>query len=171
MPLESRLYRDAFVVSQALIVAFYALVVLELYSKVLRDLAGIAGIARRYIKLMLALAIVLAVLPLPLENKRATVAGYFLTYERIVMASLPLFVLFISLFLVYYPVPLGRNVVVYLMGYAVYFLDPNYHPIRHQSGPPLDSRVEQRRHGGLCTVSDLLDLSFEPRWGGQSAWW
>ena len=122
IPLDTRLYRDASISSQALIMAFYVLVVLELYSKVLRDLAGIAGIARRYIKLMLALAIVLAVLPLPLENTRATLSGYFVTYERIVMASLTLFVLFISLFLVYYPVPLGRNVVAYLMGYAVYFL-------------------------------------------------
>jgi hypothetical protein len=121
VPLKSRLYRDAFVVSQVVIVAFYALVVLELYSKALRDLAGIAGIARHYIKLMLALAIVLAVLPLPLENSQATLAGYFLTYERIVMASLLLFVLFISLFLLYYPVPLGKNVISYLMGYAVYF--------------------------------------------------
>ena len=129
VPLKSRLYRDAFVASQAVIVAFYALVVLELYSKALCDLAGIAGIARRYIKLMLALAIVIAVLPLPLENNKATVGVFFLTYERIVMTSLLLFVLFISLFLLYYPVPLGRNVIVYLMGYAVYFLTKTTVPL------------------------------------------
>ena len=38
------------------------------------------------------------------------------------MLSLVLFVLLVSAFLVYYPVPLGRNVIVYSMGYAVFFL-------------------------------------------------
>src|SRR5579859_1830961 len=129
VPLESRLYVYTYVASQAFIVAFSALVVLELYSKALHDLAGIAGVARHYIKVILALAIVLAVLPLPLEKNRATLSGYLETYERIVMASLLLFVLFISFFLVYYPVPLGRNVTAYLMGYAVYFFAKTIVPL------------------------------------------
>jgi hypothetical protein len=33
-----------------------------------------------------------------------------------------MFVLLINLFLVYYPIPLNRNVIVYSIGYAVYFL-------------------------------------------------
>lgn len=121
-PLGSRLYLDSYVASQALIVAFYALVVLELYSKVLRDLPGIAGTARRYIKVMLVLAIGIALLPLRLESIVTTPAGYLFACERTVMSSLVVFVLLVSFFLVYYPVPLGRNVIVYLMGYAVYFL-------------------------------------------------
>jgi len=121
-PLDSRLYLDSYVASQALIVAFYALVVLELYSKVLRDLPGIAGTARRYIKVMLVLAIAIAVLPLRLESIVSSPVGFLFAYERAVMSSLVVFVLLVSFFLVYYPVPLGRNVIVYLMGYAVYFL-------------------------------------------------
>jgi hypothetical protein len=38
------------------------------------------------------------------------------------MTSLLVFILLITAFLVYYPVPLGRNVLVYLVGYAVYFV-------------------------------------------------
>src|SRR5580704_11752793 len=49
-PLQSRLYADSYMLSEALITAFYVLVVLELYSNVLRDLPGIAGTARRYIE-------------------------------------------------------------------------------------------------------------------------
>jgi hypothetical protein len=122
VPLESRLYLNLYLASQALIVAFYALVVLELYSKVLRDLPGIASTARRYIKFTLVAAIMIALLPLALETANATVGGYFLSYERTVMLSLVVFVLGVSAFLVYYPIPLGRNVIVYSMGYAVYFL-------------------------------------------------
>jgi hypothetical protein len=122
VPLESRLYRDLYVTSEALNVAFSALVVLELYSKVLRDLPGIAGTARRFIKGTLALAIVVALLPLYLETTKATLTGYLSSFEQTVMSSLVVFVLLVSAFLVYYPVPLGRNVIAYLMGYAVWFL-------------------------------------------------
>jgi hypothetical protein len=122
VPLDSRLYRDAFVASQAFIAAFYALVVLELYSKVLGDLTGIAAVARRYIQIILVLAIGIALLLLGLVKSRATLTGYLFTFERTVMASLVVFILLVTLFLVYYPVPLGRNTIAYLMGYAVYFL-------------------------------------------------
>ena len=76
VPLESPLYRDLFVASQAFIVAFYALVVLELYSVILRDLAGIAGVARRYIKVTLAFAILVSLLPLRIEKTPKTLTGY-----------------------------------------------------------------------------------------------
>src|SRR5271168_1320144 len=60
VPLESRLYQDLYYVSEALIMACYALVVLELYSKVFRDLEGIASTARRYIQGTLVVSIGLA---------------------------------------------------------------------------------------------------------------
>jgi len=122
VPLQSRLYRDLFVTSEALIVAFDALVVVELCSVILRDLEGIARIARRYFRITLALAFVIALLPLRLENNTATMTGYLFAFERTVMSILVVFVLLISGFLVYYPVPLGRNVIVYLAGYATFFL-------------------------------------------------
>jgi hypothetical protein len=122
VPLKSHLYVDSYMLSEALIAAFYALVVLELYSNVLRDLAGIAATARRYIQITLALAIVIALLPLSLERTKTTALGYVLSFEQTVMASLVVFVLLVSAFLVYYPIPLGRNVIVYSMGYAVWFL-------------------------------------------------
>jgi hypothetical protein len=122
VPLESRLYLYAYVVSQALISAFYALVILELYSKVLVDLPGIAGTARRYIKFTLVLAIGIALLPLRLEKAKTTPFGYLLSFEQTIMLSLVVFVLLVSAFLVYYPIPLGRNVIVYSIGFAVWFL-------------------------------------------------
>jgi len=121
VPLKSHLYRDLFVVSDGLIVAFEALVVLELYSVILRNLQGIASVARRYIKITLALAIFVALLPLTIEKTPNTLTGYLFIFERPILSSLIVFVLLICGFLVYYPVPLGRNVIVYLAGYAVYF--------------------------------------------------
>jgi hypothetical protein len=122
VPLSSSLYRDLFVVSDGLIVAFDALVVLELYSLILRDLEGIASLARRFIRITLVLAALISLLPLLVEKTPNTLTGYLFIFERPILSSLVVFVLLISGFLVYYPVPLWRNVVVYLTGYAVYFL-------------------------------------------------
>jgi hypothetical protein len=122
VPLDGLLYRDSYVASQALVICFSALVVLELYSIVFRGLPGIGTVARRYIKVILVLAVVVSLLPLGLETTPNTLTGYLFIFERPVMTSLLILILMITVFLLYYPVPLGRNVPVYLIGYAVYFV-------------------------------------------------
>lgn len=122
VPVDSLLYRNLFVASQALIVAYYALIVLELYSVVLHNLHGLANTARRYIKITIAASSLLSLVPLVFERTPNTLTGYLFLIERPILSALLLLVLLISAFLVYYPVPLGRNVLAYLAGYAVYFL-------------------------------------------------
>jgi len=122
VPVESNTYRDLFVASEALIVVSYVLVVLELYSKALRDMAGISRVARRFIRTVIVLAILVAMAPFGVEKNTATMTGYVFLFERVVMSALVVFLLLISGFLLYYPVPLGRNAIVYLSGYAVSFL-------------------------------------------------
>ena len=114
-------YGYTFVVSEAVIVCFYALIVLELYSKILGSLAGIASTARRYVRVALAAAIIISLLLLRLETTPATLVNRFLIFERAIISSLVIFVLLITVFLVYYPIPLNRNVIVYSIGYAFYF--------------------------------------------------
>src|SRR5882672_11969371 len=58
LPFDSARYQYSWLVSQALLACFCALIVLELYALVLRDLAGIASTSRRYLKICLGLAIV-----------------------------------------------------------------------------------------------------------------
>jgi len=122
VPLRGYLYRDSYVVSQLLVICSYAFVVLELYSVILHNLPGIAGTARRYIRITLALAILVSLLPLSIEKPPNTMTGYLFILERPILSSLVVLLILISGFLVYYPIPLGRNVIVYLAGYTVYFL-------------------------------------------------
>lgn len=122
VPLQSRMYRDLFVTSQVLMVVFDTLVVLELYSVILHNLEGIARIAGRYVRITLLVAVVIAVTLLRWENNTATMTGYVFAFERTVMSILVVFLLLMSAFLVYYPVPLGRNVIVYMAGYTMYFV-------------------------------------------------
>jgi len=43
-------------------------------------------------------------------------------FERLMMSSLFILILLIAVFLIYYPIPIGRNVLFYLVGFAVYFV-------------------------------------------------
>ena len=119
---DSPRYRDAWLVTEALSVCFYVLIVLELYAIVFHNLAGIATLSHRYIQVALGAAILISLLLLGLEKTRGGMVAHLLTFERAVVFSLVLFVLLITAFLLYYPVPLKRNVIVYSIGYAVYFL-------------------------------------------------
>jgi hypothetical protein len=121
-PFTSRAYGYAFVFSEAPIVALYVLVVLELYSKVLDPLPGIALESRRYIKVSMAVASVVSLSLLFYEGAATNLVARFLVFERAIVFSLVLFVLFIVGFLVYYPIALSRNIIVYSMGYAFLFL-------------------------------------------------
>jgi len=121
VPLRSPLYSDLFIVSRVLVVVFCALIVLELYSVTLQELKGIASVARKYVKGGIAVAVALSLLPLTFEKAPRTPTGYLFIFERPILSILVVLVLLISAFLVYYPVPLGRNVIAYLAGYAVYF--------------------------------------------------
>jgi hypothetical protein len=122
IPFRSRLYPYTWVATEGFVVCFYALIVLELYRVILRDLSGIASLSRRYIKVTLGLAILVSLLLLGLEQTPSGIVLTFYLFERVIVFSLVIFVLLGTAFLAYYPVPLNRNVVVYSIGYAAYFL-------------------------------------------------
>ncbi len=119
---NSNQYLRFWIFTEGFSVILCALVVLDAYSNVLRDLTGIASIARRYIKIALAVAVIVSLLLVGLERAPSTIPQYFLVCSRTIVSSLLLFVLSALIFLVYYPVPLSRNVVSYSIGLAVYLL-------------------------------------------------
>ncbi|HYL75425.1 MAG TPA: hypothetical protein VEU96_14530 [Bryobacteraceae bacterium] len=124
-PYDRTHYPYAWIPTEGIILCFYSLIVLECYTIALRGLPGIASLSRRYIKAGLAVAIVVSLLLLGLEKapNGRNITLTFIVFERVIVTSLVIFVLLILGFLAYYPVSLSRNVVVYSIGYAVYFLD------------------------------------------------
>jgi hypothetical protein len=117
----TNLYGYVFIGIEGVIVLLYALIVLELYSLVLRNLPGIASISRRYIKIALGVAILISLMLLQLEQIPHDVMARFFSFESTIVFSLVFFVFLITAFLVYYPIPLNRNVIFYSIGYAFYF--------------------------------------------------
>jgi len=122
VPYRSNSYKYFWVSTEGIVASFYVLIVIELYRVILRDLPGIASISRRYIKVTLVIATLLSLLLLRAEEAPANWVSTFLVIERAIIFSLVLFILLVSAFLAYYPVPLNRNVIVYSVGYAIYFL-------------------------------------------------
>lgn len=118
---RTNLYGYLYLSVEALIICFYALIVLELYTLVLKDLHGIATVARRYIRVALGVAILASILILELERLPTSILAKFYLFERPIVSSLVFLVLLITAFLFYYPIPLSRNVIYYSLGYACYF--------------------------------------------------
>ncbi len=122
MPYQGKTYAYFWATSESLSVCFYPLIVVELYRVILRDLPGIASIARRYITITVTVATVGSLLLLRLEQRPRNYVSTVLVIERAIVFSLVIFILLVSAFLAYYPIPLNRNVIIYSIGYSVYFL-------------------------------------------------
>jgi hypothetical protein len=122
IPFKGRLYPNFWVAGEVIVVCLYPLIVVELYRVVLRDLPGIATASRRYITGTVVVATLGSLLLLRLEEKPKNLVAATFVIDRAVVFSLVIFILLVSIFLLYYPVRLSRNVVFYSIGYAVYFL-------------------------------------------------
>lgn len=117
----TNLYGWSYVACEAVILFLYALITLELYSLVLKDLSGLATVARRYVRIALGIATLLSVLAVGIEKTPHGILGYLFSLERPILTSIFCFLFLIAVFLVYYPIPLNRNVILYTIGYAIYF--------------------------------------------------
>lgn len=122
VPFSSRAYLWAWVITEGLIVCSYVLVVLETYSIVLHDFHGLATIGPRFIKGAVGLAVTVSLLLFTIERIPDRFFRYFLICDRVILSSLVFFVLLLTAFLLYYPIPLSRNAIFYSIGYAGYFL-------------------------------------------------
>jgi|SRR5579863_4238966 len=120
---ESTVYEYFYIATETLLVILSAFVVMEMYGVVFRDLPGLARTGRKYIRYALAVAVLVSLALLEFESASHRLLSYFLVFERVITTSLLFFVLFLTAFLsLVYPVPVSRNVIVFTIGYAVFFL-------------------------------------------------
>lgn len=116
-------YEYFYISTEALQVILSAFVVMEMYAAVFRDLPGLAKTGRKYIRYALATSVVVSLGLLVFESASRSFLSYFYVFERVITTSLLFFVLFLTAFLsLVYPVPVSRNVIVFMIGYAVFFL-------------------------------------------------
>src|SRR5437588_4940199 len=87
LPFNGAIYLYSWLVTEALLTCFCALIVLELYGLVFRDLTGIASASRRYLKICLGLAILGSLLLLLVEQAPHGITNTFLIIDRAVVTS------------------------------------------------------------------------------------
>ena len=112
-----------FIAVESCSLMLYLFTVLELYGKVLKGLPGLASTARIVIQVVVPASAIVALAVLGLE--RLPVVSYLDWFYRIdgtVITTLLFFVLMITGFMVWFPVRIARNTVVYSLGYAAYLL-------------------------------------------------
>ncbi len=117
-----RAYLYFFVVTEALMVFCFVLVLLELYSLLLLRLLALKKIAQRYSIFAIGVSIAAAAMLRTVLPSPRTALRELWYFEAPIIASLVLLILLIGAFLVYYPVPLHRNALMYAVGYVIYFL-------------------------------------------------
>jgi hypothetical protein len=108
--------------TEGLTVILYVFTVLELYGKVLRDLAGFASVARRMIPAIVSISAVGSACLLAFGGRPVRYIDWLYRIDRTVMTSLILFVLMITAFMVWFPIRVSRNTAIYSVGYAAYMV-------------------------------------------------
>ena len=165
-PYANNAYGWIWALSEPALWILQILVVLELYSLVFQNHKGIASLGRWTVIAGLSIAVVLSSITLPSElshsAEKYVILRWYSLAERGVDASLVAFLLFITAFLAWFPIPLNRNVVLYSMVYAIYFIvgtlsEPGYLERREPGGQGLGS-----------VVPWALDRVPEPRGGSDN---
>lgn len=146
-PQSSGRYFRVYVIVESALWFFQICVITELFSLVLKDYPAIRRTGRRFIGVAFALA-VLASLGFAAANHEAgpgqfPVLEQYLLSARVVAFTILAFLICLLLFVVWFPVSLRRNVVVYAFGFAVYF----------------GSRAITRLAGNLMGPDEFLALS------------
>jgi hypothetical protein len=125
-PAYGKIYRYTYVAGQGLKTVLGIVVVLELYRLALAEQPALARFGQRTVGFVLGAAALLAVCGLALDSSipqgQSRVVHDFLSFERTMNVCVLIFLVFISLFMAWFPVRLKRNVVVYMWGFAIYSL-------------------------------------------------
>src|ERR1700730_589039 len=121
---RSSMYVMIYAITAPILWMFYVLVVLELYSLVLQNYAGINSLGRWTLYGALTFSVTVSILTLIPHwgNERFRLLFWCTTVERGVVFSLVILLLLILFFLSRYPIALSRNIIVHCIVYTIFFM-------------------------------------------------
>jgi hypothetical protein len=125
VPYHTDAYFWFYAFSEPVLWLLYVAVVLELYALVLRDYPGLRFLWRWSIQTIMPAAALIALLTSFAKAAPATRSTWgvapFLIVDRTVSLGLLVFLVLIQVILVWYPIRLSRNTILYCVGYTVFF--------------------------------------------------
>lgn len=125
IPIRRSIYFWVYAFTEPFLWLLYALIILELYNLALEKFKGIATLARWILSGALLASVIISLISLAPDVSSSHPYYYIhLTtiVGRAVCSSLALFLLAVTFFLVAYPIPLSRNVMIHSVILSVYFL-------------------------------------------------
>jgi hypothetical protein len=124
--LGSDAYAIVWIATEPIIWLTYVLVVLEISALVFQSYKGLAVLSRRVVKsALLASAIIAVAIFMPrvhLDTDPFPKLQLAIVLEKTVAVSLLMFLAVLSGFMVWYSMPLNKNLIVYALGYSIFFL-------------------------------------------------
>jgi hypothetical protein len=124
IPFHSHRYAYVYWGAQTINLLMAVFVVQDLYRIALLQHPALASIARRSVLVVLAIAAVVALSGITLDSTilpgQALSAHRFETFERSMNFVILLFLLLISFLLLWFPIRVRRNIVVYISGFVLY---------------------------------------------------
>ncbi|MBK5290075.1 MAG: hypothetical protein JJE04_00080 [Acidobacteriia bacterium] len=120
------LYGTIYIATEPIVWVLYFMIVRELYTLVLKEHPGLAtaGSYTLTAAILAAAAISLVTLGPDLNNQGGPypVLHRVNVLSRVITTTLVFFLLSITAFLAWFPVPLNRNTIVYCLGYSAFFI-------------------------------------------------
>jgi hypothetical protein len=124
-------YQQAWVVTTPIALAFYVLMVVELFKLVLEKYKGLYSLGRWALYVSLAIAVTISAISLmpqikPSLPQRSKIMWYMLAMERGINTGLALFIILILCFMSFFPVKLSRNVRMHALVFSIFFLSNTF---------------------------------------------
>jgi hypothetical protein len=120
VPLDSRRYMHLYWGAQTVNVLMAVFVVQDLYRMALLAHPAVASFARRSVLAALAIAAAVALSGIRLDFTLPGQYHRFLTFERSMNFLTLLFLLIVSALLLWFPIRVRRNIVVYISGFVLF---------------------------------------------------
>ena len=166
IPRHSDAYAWVYILFVPLIAVTYVLTVLEVYSLVLERYSGLGTLGRWAISAALGLSLIIAAVTLYPDLSSAAEASplllYMRVFQRILYSALLFFLLAITGFLIWFPVPLPRNTVLHTIVFGLFFSSQALLLLFRNVGGPALTQVLSAAHLGvyvLCVAAWCIFLS------------
>jgi hypothetical protein len=128
---SSPLYQKVWVSTGPIALAFYVLMVVELFRLVLEKYRGLYSVGRLALYVSLAISVSLSAISLlprikPTAPQSSKIMMYVLATERGIDTGLAIFIILILCFLSFFPVKLSHNVRVHALVFSIFFLSNTF---------------------------------------------
>lgn len=168
LPFRRDSYGYAFILTEPLVWASYAWVAFEAYALVLESYRGLSFLGRGTFSIGLAvsaaISIASSVPSVKFDGELYPLLLLTAAISQSVVVAVLVFLLLLSAFMLWYPIPLRRNIVYYTMGLSVFFLSLGLGMFLRSAGGPAMARLSSQMYmgiGAICQLFWLLSLRRE----------